>query len=230
MAAPPRLRQYGPFGTINETEAEDESLYITPEECQTKYGLTGVQPSNIRFAMSLINATCNRTSMWVETYEERLSLASDRMTGVLSNRPVVDILSASGRYGYTRRDRRMHSYWNYDYIAAIAVLGSPAGWVDIDINQIEFYDATGEFWLPTGALLQQYTQVQIKYRAGYTEIPARLKSALINVINNVCNRGASNRNQFGIGRSSQKFESGTRAYVDEATLSMLEPYITRTLV
>jgi hypothetical protein len=228
MAAPP-LRQFGSFGTINDEHADDSQLYITPEECQTKYGMSGVNVGQIRFAMNLINAVCNRTSLWVETYEERINLASDRLAGVLSHRPVIDILEAVGRYGYSRRDRRVQNQSNYDYIAALAVFGSPPGFTQIDVSQIECYDATGEFWLPTGFFLIGYTQVQIKYTAGFVELPARVKAALINVINNVCTRGASNRVQFGVGRTSQKFESGVRAYIDDVTLSMLEPYITRTL-
>lgn len=229
MAAPP-LRQFGPPGTLNEAHAETGQLYITPMECSTAYGITGVLEGQIRFAMDLINSACNRVSLWIETYEERAQLPTDRYQSQLVHRPVTEIIQARGRYGYSRRDRRTANQSNYDFIAATALFGNPPGFVPIDVNQIDIYGPTGEFWLPTGVFLVGFTEVEITYLAGYEQIPSRVKAATANVVNNICTRGASNRSEFTIGRSRERFSREGNAYIDDTTLSMLTPYISRTMV
>jgi len=116
---------------------------------------------------------------------------------------------------------------NSDYIAALAVFGSPPRFSHIDVEQIDFYPATGEVWLPTGLFLINYTEVQISYKAGFVNIPDRIKAALAEIINTICQKGASDRTIFSVGRVHRTYVS--TSFVTPMAYMMLEPYIVRGL-
>jgi hypothetical protein len=221
------LKQYGPPGTIaNERQPAADELYATPAEMLDQYGMT-VTEAEIRFAMSLIHSVTCRPSLWPEVYEERLEVPSDRQQVILAVTPVVRILSAAGRYSYGRRDRRALNQVNYDYLAALAVFGSPPRFTEIDVDQIELYEPTGECWLPTGAFLINYTQVAIKYLAGYNQIPARILAALAMIVNEVCTKGSSDRISYSVGRVSRRY--ATPSFITSDIYDLLSPYICRSL-
>ena len=226
MAVRP-LRQFGSPGVAaNTATPEDDQLYITSDEMRQIYGMN-VTEAQIRMAMSIINATVCRPSLWPEQYEERAEVPSDRNQIILTATPVIKLLTAAGRYAYGRRDRRALNQVNYDYLAAIAVFGSPPRFQEIDVNQIEFYGPTGELWLPTGFFLINYTQIQVKYLSGFNQIPDRVKAAMAEVINAICTKGYSDRKSYSVGRRSQSFE--TPGYVTQTAYMLLEPYILRSL-
>lgn len=199
---------------------------MTPDEVRQLWGMN-VSEGQIRMGMNIIHSVVCRPSLWPEEYEERLEVPSDRNQVVLAATPVLKLLTAAGRYAYGRRDRRSLNQVNYDYLAAIAVFGSPPRFVEIDTNQIEFYGPTGEAWLPTGFFLINYTQVQIKYIAGFTQPPDRVKAALAEILNSMCAKGVSDRKSYSVGRRSQQFD--TPHYVTQQAYSLLEPFIVRSL-
>lgn len=210
----------------NTATPEEPQLYLSTDEIRQLYGMD-VTEGQIRFAQSLMNATMNRPSLWIELYDERLEIPSDRQQVILQATPVVKLISAAGRYSYGRRDRRALNQVNFDYIAAIAVFGSPPRFTEIDVNQIEFYPPTGECWLPTGFFLINYTQIQIKYHAGFNQIPDRAKAALAEIINTICSKGSSDRYMFQVGKVHRRFrESG---FVTPQAYDLLSPYILRSL-
>lgn len=221
------LRQFGHAGVFANTGTPDEQqLYMSVDEVRQLYGMN-VQPGQVRFAQSLINTTCNRPSIWVEEYDERIEIPADRQQVIVQATPVIKIIAASGRYGYGRRDRRALNQVNFDYLAAIAVFGSPPRFTEINVDQIEFYPPSGEMWLPTGFFLINYTQLQVKYQAGFNQIPDRVKAAMAEIINTICAKGASDRYMFQVGKVHRRFrESG---FVTPQAYDLLEPYILRSL-
>jgi len=225
----PMLRQMGvTAGTVANSESPDrDKLYATPEDLFALYGLT-VTEAQVRFAQGLINSVCCRTSLWPELYEERLTVPSDRLQVVLSVTPVVQILTAQGRYAYGRRDRRALNMHQMDYIAALAVFGSPPRYTDITVDQIEYFPATGEVWLPTGFFLVPWSDVMLTYLAGFPVIPDRIKMAVAELINSVCARGVSDRIQYSIGRISRRYAS--ESYITPQALQLLEPFIVKSLM
>lgn len=227
MAAPP-LRQFGPAGafTTGGTPDTTEKLYISPEKLLAMYGMTATE-GQIRFAMTIVNTVTNRISIWPEEYEERKSIPSDRNQITLSVTPVLQILHCAGRYGYGRRDRRAMNQINSDYIAALAVFGSPPRFSAINVDEIDLYGATGEVWLPTGLFLINYSEVQIRYKAGFTQIPDRINAALAEIINTICQKGASDRNVFSVGRVHRTYLSSS--FVTPMAYMFLEPYIVKSL-
>ena len=228
MAAPP-LRQFSPTpGFVGDEPTPDAGqLYMTPADILELYCIT-VSEGQIRFAQTLINTTCNRPSLWPETYEERIDVPADRQQVILSARPVLRILKADGRYGYGRRDRRTLNMINYDYLAAIAVHGSPPGYSSINIDEIDLYGATGEVWLPTGFFLVGYSEVLIQYQAGFLQIPDRVKAALIELINIVGTKGMSDRKGYLVNKIQSTYWNP--GYVTDDVRNMLQPYIVTTLL
>lgn len=225
---PPFIQQAAMVpGTVgDELSPTAEQLYLSVDDLATLYGMTASEPQ-LRLAQSLVNTTCNRTSLWPVIYTEQLSLPSDRQEVILNVRPVIQILQLDGRYGYGRRDRRVLNNVNYDYLAAIAVWGSPPGWTSIDPANADVYGATGEVWLPTGHFLVSYSEVRVKYLAGYTQIPDRVKAAMADILNTICARGVSDRRMLGVGKVQQVFSS--EGFVSSTARDFLAPFIVQGL-
>lgn len=224
----PGLRQFGHAGVFsNAATPTDRQLYLDQDELKQEWGLNATL-FQIRFAMAMMHTVLNRPSLWIEEYEERLEVPSDQQRVVLAATPVAKIVSAAGRYSYGRRDRRAVNQVNYDYLAAIAVFGSPPRFTEINPEQIEVYPPTGECWLPTGFFLINYTQVQLKYLAGYTQIPFQAKAALANIINEVCAKGVADRTDYSVGKVRRGFH--TASFVSQDTYSLLDPFIVRALM
>ena len=226
MAAP--LRHYpvvpGAFG--DELTPQAESLYMSTSDVETLYCMT-VSEAQIRAAQTLINTTCNRPTLWPHEYTEQLSLPSDRQQVQLNVRPAIKVLAADGRYGYGRRDRRVLNSVNYDYLAAIAVWGSPPGWTALDPEAIDLYGPSGDCWLPTGHFLVTYSEVRVKYLAGFTQIPDRVKLALVEIMNTLAARQVSMRRMSGVSRVQNTFIG--EGFVSQTAKDLLEPYIVRSL-
>jgi len=225
---PPPTRQFGvsPGTVINADIPTEEQLYITPSELSQLYGIT-VTEGHVRFAQDLVNAHTNRTSLWPEQYEERIDVPSDRQVAQLNITPAIKIIEAAGRYSYGRRDRRAINQVNQDYMAAIAVFGSPPRFTAIDVDQIDLHPSTGEIWLPTGFFLVAYTQIQIKYLAGFQQIPSRVKSAMAEILNVMCQKGVSDRVQNSVGRTSRRYSSDS--FMTPTARQLLQPLVVHSL-
>ena len=227
MAAPLHDLIPSPGWIASERTPETSDLYVSVAELTTTYCLT-VEEAEIRFAMDLINAYTNRPSLWPEIYEERIELADDRNTAILAARPVLQLLAAAGRYGGGRRDQRTLMAVNFDYLAAMAVLGSAPRWQEIDVALIELYPPTGEVWLPMGYFPARYAQLNIRYQTGLVQIPSRIKAAVAEIINTVRAKGVSDRNFYSVGKVQQSY-SGT-GFISETSRMFLEPYVIRSLM
>jgi len=158
-------------------------------------------------AQVLINGYCNRRSLWPEEHTERLDVPAGRNQVQLAARPVLRILSAHGRYGYGRRDRRQLNSANVDYVSVLAVLGSPPQFLPLDVNLIEVTGASGEVWLPTGMFLVPYSTIDITYVAGFVDIPYRIKLYVALIVNEICAKGSADRISYSVGRVSRTFAS-----------------------
>lgn len=214
------------FTAASRTPQSDE-LYATPDQLLSIYGLT-ITEGEIRFAMSILHQVTNRPSLWPEEIEQRISVPDDRMQVILAARPVLRIVAASGRYATGRRDRLALNQVNLDTLASTLVFGSPPAWNIIEIEQIDFFPATGEVWLPTGLFLVNYNEVMIKYISGFTEIPDRALAGLIEIINTVAQKGASDRTFYTVGKVQRQFSGGS--FVSQQAHDLLEPYIVRSLL
>ena len=227
MAEPLHDLMPSPGWLASERTPDTDQLYVSVEELSAKY-CYAVDEGEIRFAQALINAHTNRPSLWPEIYEERIDLADDRNTCILAARPVLKILAASGRYGGGRRDQRTMMHVNFDYLAALAVLGSAPRWTAIDVDLIELYPPTGEIWLPMSFYPIRFAQAQVRYQTGLPQIPDRVKAAVADIINTVRNKGVSDRNYHSVGKVQQTY-SGV-GFISETSRMFLSPFVVTSLM
>mgnify|MGYP001619625965 CR=1 FL=1 len=226
MPGGPLADQFAPGFPASERSPDALDLYITPEDLENLYGVC-VDATDIRGAMAIIHAETNRTSLWPEPYEERLTLVEDFRVSSLAARPVVSLTGVRGRYGARRRDHRAMISSNVDYYAALAVMGSGANWQDIDVTTIDFNPATGELLLPVGFLPLSYTEIQVNYIAGLVHIPDRIKFAIAEIINTIHLKGTSDRTYYSVGKIQTTW-AGT-GYVSAAAKRLLAPYVVQAL-
>ena len=227
MAEPLHSLIPSPGWLASERTPDADQLYVSVEELQAKY-CYDADEGEIRFAQALINAHTNRPSLWPEIYEERIELPDDRNSCILAARPVLKLLACTGRYGGGRRDQRTLMHVNFDYLAALAVLGSAPRWQEIDVDLIELYPPTGEIWLPMGFYPIRFAQTQIRYQTGLPQIPDRVKAAIVEIINTIRNKGVSDRNYYSVGKVQQTY-SGT-GFISETSRMFLAPYVVTSLM
>jgi len=225
-----RLRQGGPVptGTVaNEGTAAGHTLYVSPDELEDLYGLEKVKEGNIRAAMAQIHSVCNRTSIWPETYTERLAIQPDRQQVLLSVLPVLELLRAGGRYTHGQRHTSRTYGSQIDFLLLNGGIGTPPGFIPLLIDEFDLYGATGELWIPSGILLHGWTEIEVEYLAGWTQPPDRLKFAIAEIINTMRAKGVAGRQSYRVGSVSQQFAS--EGFVSKTARDALQPFIVQVL-
>ncbi len=113
--------------------------------------------------------------------EEKRNLPKGRSTVLLTSTPVGRIVGGTGRYGYGRRESSATmSMDQFNLLASLSTFGGPPAWELWPANAAAGIDArTGEVWVPAGIMLAYYSEVVVRYVAGYTyaSLPAVIKEA-----------------------------------------------------
>lgn len=116
--------------------------------------------------------------------EERQMPAKRSITRV--SRPnFARLLALQGRYGYGRRSDQMAGTYNeVNLLATLSSFGGPPQWVPVDIAQVDVSSATGEMWVPAGMMLAYYTDVRVRYVAGFSAsgLPDPIKIACAKIV------------------------------------------------
>jgi hypothetical protein len=107
---------------------------------------------------------------------------------------VSPLLSASGRYGYTRRGQQaIYPDMNYgsSILQVAAFFGGPPQFTPIDVTMCDFDPRSGELWIPAGLYLSQYSEIFVSYNSGFdpTNMPRQIKHACASLIKNFLSRG-----------------------------------------
>ena len=141
---------------------------------------------------------------------------------------VSSLISASGRYGYGRRDNQ---YTTPDLgigasiLQLIAPLGGPPSWVAIDCSAIDVKAELGELWLPAGLYLTAYTEVDITYNAGYDprHLPRGIKHSCAALCKNFISRagGITGLKGYTAGKVHATF---TEDLIDRNIEKFLSPF------
>ncbi|MDW3683103.1 hypothetical protein RA280_15360 [Cupriavidus sp. CV2] len=102
-----------------------------------------------------------------------------------SRRPLMRLIAGTGRYGYGRRgDANRYNLEDFNLIASLQKFGGPPAWELFNVTAAGFDAATGNVWVPAGILLAYYTEVKLRYVAGYqyANLPAVVKSACATLV------------------------------------------------
>lgn len=129
--------------------------------------------------VSLPHAAGEKIELGMCIFEER-NLSNNRSIARVSRSPIERLLSGYGRYGFGRRlDQKKGMYSDTNLLAAVQSFGGPPMWVPFDVTQASISQSTNEIWIPAGIMLAYYSDVRLRYIAGFTDLsmPSILKSA-----------------------------------------------------
>jgi hypothetical protein len=200
------------------------NLYLTTAEFPA-YGLAdSTDPALIRVASDLVDAFCQRASLFVTQYTERNRLPEWRPVTRASYTPLAagegaatPIVSLRARHGLPRGPNAA------SLAQMLAPFGGPPAWVDLDPTQVDYNAATGEVWLPPGIFGVPYTEVELTYTAGYAEVPEAVRLACAQIIRNVESHPAAGVRTAQLDHLQLEYFAG--ALLDEDTRRLLAPFV-----
>lgn len=192
-------------------------------------------PGTIGFATVLFAHDGTTTPITMDrglVIDEEHSMPGQRSITQLAEWPVVSVLGSVGRYGYGRRDEQTLGYYqDLNLISTMAAFGGPPQWSPFSIPQSSLNQWTGTFWVPAGALLSYYTDVKVRYIAGWQRqnLPNEIKIATASIVRST---GAA-----AMGPMVRKFNTGkvqierfSATVLDNDTKMMLRPYMANWMV
>lgn len=161
---------------------------------------------------------------------EQRYLPKQRSTVLLSQTPVMRVIGGTGRYAYGRRgDAGAYNADNYNLLASINKFGGPPAWEIWPANTAAGIDVqTGELWVPAGIMLVYYSEVKVRYVAGfqYANLPPEIKMACAQLITALSNDpGIGNFKSAAAGDT--KLERFAASNLSEDVKQMLRPYQAR---
>jgi hypothetical protein len=225
---PVQMLQVGDVAVLDRANASlVEAVQITSiSGNQVTLGTTAANaPQGVQFA-HLAGCTMD---VGVVLTEQRY-LPKQRSTVMLSQTPVMRVIGGTGRYAYGRRgDAGVYNADNYNLLASINKFGGPPAWEIWPANTAAGIDVrTGELWVPAGIMLVYYSEVKVRYVAGfqYSNLPSEIKMACAQLI-------AAIANDPGIGNyvSAQagdtKLQRFTASNLSEDVKAMLRPWQAR---
>lgn len=179
---------------------------------------------------TVLNAhSAGATALHGLVIEEQKSMPRGRPITTLSRAPMCRLLSGVGRYGYGRRGDGADDYnmESFNLLAALTTFGGPPYWELFQAATSQNWDPqTGQLWVPAGVMLAYYTEVKVRYVAGYSVLPAAVESACAEIIQAMqANPVLGNTKSWKAGDTAiQRFSSSV---LSEDIKSMLSPYAVR---
>lgn len=162
--------------------------------------------------------------------EER-QVPSKRSIARYTKFPCVCFLSLMGRYAYGRRsDQVAGLYQEMNLLAAVQTFGGPPQWLPIPVSQASWSDQTGEVWVPAGLLLAYYSDVKMKYVAGFPTVPDEVVRATAQIANAINQSNATGGPMMRMANAgTMRFERFSATFIDEDVRRALEPLKARML-
>jgi len=163
--------------------------YLVTSEYEA-YGLEPETPESwVAAASSIINAHCNRPTLWASQFTERTRLTPGRNVLRLTYLPLAipqggtsPLISGRARYGVPRRGDDL-TMWEMASEFAI-VFGLPGTWINVDVSSFDYFADTGEVsWLPNPLGLF-FDEMELVYNAGFTQVPDPVKFACVQLVRN----------------------------------------------
>lgn len=124
--------------------------YLASSEYQS-YGLEPeTADSWVAAASAIVNAHCNRPTLWESQFTDRTRIIPGRNVMRLTYLPLAGsdpVVSARARYGIPRRGSDP-TVWEVTLQYAM-VFGLPGTWITLDPSIFDFFADTGEITWPT---------------------------------------------------------------------------------
>lgn len=202
--------------------------YLSNSEYES-YGLEPETPESwVSAASAIINAHCNRPTLWASTFTERVRLVPARNVLRLTYLPLVPgdegtspVSSAKARYGIPRRGDNP-TLWDMSTEYA-ATFGLPGTWISLDVTTLDYFPDTGEIsWLPN-PLGVYFDEMELTYNAGFVAIPDPVKFACAQLVRNAQAMPALNVREGSL--NAMHFAYFADTLLDSTVQTMLAPYV-----
>lgn len=203
---------------------------ITVTSIQGQFLTLGSTAANVPTGVQFSHASgCKLETGLVIT--EKRHLPKGRSEVMLGQTPVSRVIGGTGRYGYGRRgDAASYNADNFNLLAALNKFGGPPAWEIWPANTSAGIDAqTGQLWVPAGIMLVYYSEVKVRYVAGfqYANLPDVVKLACAQLIVAQANiPGMNNLKSYQAGNT--KIEQFASSLMTDDTRAMLQPFRART--
>lgn len=178
----------GPLGGLQVGDAliADRSTDNTREALS----IVSTAPGQITFS-KVLNAHGSGTALDADLcITEQRYLPKNRPIVVLGRSPIQRIISGTGRYAYPRRgDAGASNTDDFNLLAVYDTFGGPPAWEVFKPEATEFDARTGQVWVPAGIMLAYYTEIRIRYVAGFSAaaIPTQIKLATAKLVKVLAN-------------------------------------------
>lgn len=204
------------------------NLYLTSAEFPAYALADSTDPALIRIASDLVDSFCQRESVLVTQYSERNRLPEGFPVTRATYTPLAIAQGAQTPFVSVRARHGISRGPDAGSLAEIlAPFGGPPAWVDLDPARVEYNAATGEIWLPAGILGVPYTDAELIYTAGFSQVPEAVKLACAQLIRNIESHPAPNVNSAQLDRLQLEYFAGS--LLDEDTRRLLAPFVSAKL-
>ena len=120
--------------------------------------------------------------------EEQKYLPESRPITFAAKTPLMRVIAGVGRYAYGRRgDAANYQMDQFNLLAALSKFGGPPVWEIFQPTNLSIDPATGQMWIPAGVMLAYYSEIKVRYVAGYAyaNLPAEIKLACAQLVTNL---------------------------------------------
>jgi hypothetical protein len=202
--------------------------YLADSE-YSSYGLEPDTPESwVSAGCSIVNAYCNRPTLWVSQFTERVRLVPRHNVLRLTYLPLsipsggaTPLSAGRARYGVPRRGDDLTA-WEMATEFAMT-FGLPGTWINLDVSNFDFFVDTGEVsWVPN-PLGMYFDEMELTYTAGYATIPDPIKFACVQLVRNAQAMPALNVREGTL--NAMHFAYFADTLLDGTVQTMLAPYI-----
>lgn len=158
--------------------------------------------------------------------EER-ALPARRSVTRVSRTPVARLIAGAGRYAYGRRsDQTAGLFYEPSILASVQVFGGPPMWSPFDPAQASVSAGTGDVWIPVGIMLASFSDVRLRYVAGYpfSGLPTPIKQGTADIIMNIQSYPELSGNLKSYQAGGTKVERFADTLLDAETKALLGPF------
>ena len=160
---------------------------------------------------------------------EQKALPARRSITQVSRPPLARLVAGQGRYGVGRRSRQSAGVSDFNLVSTIATFtGGVPYWQAFSVADASV-GANGEVWIPSGLLMDFYTDVRLTYVAGYPQenVPAALQAAVASVLTTLQTFPEFSGNLKSLAAGGTKLERFADQALDADTRNMLAPFMAR---
>jgi hypothetical protein len=223
----------GPIGIlqVGDVLVLDQANSQAVEACVIASTTNPPNPSPAITLQKVINAhVTGAKALLGLVIEEQKYMPASRPLTFVSRSPLMNVISGVGRYAYGRRgDSSNYNMEQFNLLAAVSKFGGPPVWELFQSAYPSGWDVqTGQVWVPAGIMLAYYSEVKLRYVAGFpaSAIPDAVKMAVASMIPAmIANPVKGNVKMFKAGDTS--VTNFAASIMNDDTKTALAPFAAR---